>query len=225
MRPFLRLFLLLGLLAPAALPAGTITGVVRARGATPPAAADGGGDAYASRRYKFVERLDYRKLTDFVVHLEGPVPGPPPAEAAVVQRDAAFEPHVLPVVVGTVVRWPNADDIYHNVFSMSEQQPFDLGLYTSRDKPPAITFDKVGRVDVFCSIHPRMHCIILVLPNAHFAKVDAGGRYRLRDVPAGTWRVRAWHERLPARTLEVTVPAEGEVSLDFELGLGELPKP
>ncbi len=141
------------------------------------------------------------------------------------QKDAAFEPRVLPISVGSIVLWPNEDDIYHNVFSMSEPREFNLGLYSAKESPPAITFDKTGRVDVFCSIHTKMHCIVLVLPNPWFALSDARGRFMIRDVPAGTYKLRAWHERLPSATKEITVPAEGEVSVDFVLGLEALPKP
>lgn len=205
--------------------AGTITGTVTARGA-PEVAGGGGGDKYASRRYKFVERLDYSKLSDFIVYVDQiPATPPPPGKATVVQKDAAFEPRVLPISVGSTVQWPNEDDIYHNVFSMSEPREFNLGLYSAQETPPVITFDKTGRVDVFCSIHTKMHCIVLVLPNPWFALSDARGRFVIRDVPAGTYKLRAWHERLPSATKEIIVPAEGEVTVDFVLGLEALPKP
>lgn len=213
----------LGLAIPAS--AGNITGSVRAEGA-PAAAGGGGGDKYASRRYKFVERVDYSKLADFVVYVDEVASPPAPgAPVRVVQKDANFEPRVLPIAVGTTVLWPNEDDIYHNVYSMSEPKEFNLGLYSADEKPPAITFDQAGRVDVFCSIHTKMHCIVLVLPNRWFAVSDAKGRFTIRDVPPGTYRVRAWHERLPAATQTVTVPAEGDVNVDFVLGLANLPKP
>ncbi len=218
-------FVLIGLLLVAPATAGTITGTVRAEGA-PAATGGGGGDKYASRRYKFVERVDYAKLTDFVIYVDQvPATPPPPGKATVVQKDATFEPRVRPVAVGTTVVWPNEDDIYHNVFSMSEPREFNLGLYSAEDEPPAITFDKLGRVDVFCSIHTKMHCIVLVLPNPWFALSDAKGRFVIRDVPPGTYKLRAWHERLPSATQEVTVPVEGEVRVDFVLGLANLPKP
>ena len=212
----------LSLLAGSAAVAGTITGTVAAKG---PAGADrtAADVAYSSMRYKFAEKVDYDRLEDFVISIDQPVPEPPGAPAAaaatIAQHNVSFEPHVLPIMVGTRVRWPNKDDIYHNVFSMSDAKDFDLGLYT-REKVPEILFDRTGQVDVYCAIHSKMHCIILVLPSRYFAKVNAHQRYFLRDVPAGTYRLRAWQERLPARTAVVTVPAEGEVRVDFTLGVG-----
>lgn len=220
--PLISLLALLTGLTPAM--AGTITGTVAGKGA--PEATSGGSDGkYASRRYKFVERIDYDRLVDFVVYIDQPVAAAaPPPVATVVQKDAAFEPHVLPIAVGTTVRWPNADDIYHNVFSMSETREFNLGLYSTKEAPPSILFDKTGRVDVFCGIHSKMHCIILVLPSPYFALADSKGHFAIKEVPAGTYKVRAWHERLPSVTKEITVPAEGEVNIDFMLGLGDLRK-
>jgi len=206
--------------------AGTIKGSVRAQG-TEKAQGSGGDDGYGSRRYKFVEKVDYSKMKDFVVSIDQVVNGAgdsiPAENPIVVQRDANFEPHVMPVAVGTGVKWPNKDDIYHNVFSMSDTEEFNLGLY-GKEKTPIIVFDKIGRVDVFCSIHTKMHCIILVLPNSFFAMADARGNYSIKDVPTGTYRLKAWHERMPALVKEVTVPAEGEVDVDFVLGLADLPK-
>ncbi|HWA86772.1 MAG TPA: carboxypeptidase regulatory-like domain-containing protein [Opitutus sp.] len=218
------LVLLLGAVLPAR--AGTIRGTVRA--APPPGidAQDSGG-AYASRKWKFVERIDYAHLTDFVVYLDEPAGQTPPPvhakEAVTTQKDASFVPHVLPIAAGTTVRWPNDDDVFHNVYAMSEAKTFNLGLYKS-ERVPEITFDKPGRVDVFCAIHSQMHCIILVLPTPYFAKADARGRFEIRDVPAGTYKLHAWHERLPAKVVEVTVPADGEVTLDLVLGVADLPK-
>lgn len=162
-----------------------------------------------------------------MIYLEQAVPAAAsvaPQQAAVTtQRDASFDPHVLPIAVGTTVRWPNDDDIYHNVYSESEVKSFDLKFY-KREKVPEVVFDQVGRVDVFCAIHAKMHCIVLVLPNAYFARADAKGRFVLKDVPPGTYKVRAWHERFPSQTKTVVVPAAGEVRVDFALGLGDLPK-
>src|SRR5579872_5497366 len=85
--------------------AGTITGTVHASppAGTPPGAGGSGGDAYESRRYKFVEKVDYDHLHDFVIYIDQPIPGaieaPPERTVTTTQRDANFDPHVLPVEV------------------------------------------------------------------------------------------------------------------------------
>jgi plastocyanin len=199
---------------------GTITGLVRAKG-RPETEQDKDGK-YDSRKFKFAEKVNYDELRDFVVYIDQPraekSATPPPTRDIVTQKDATFSPHVLAIPVGTTVKWPNQDDIFHNAFSISDTKQFDLGLYKKGDKAEPQTFDKVGRVDVFCSIHKDMHCIILVLESPHFAATDNKNHYSITNVPAGTYRLKAWHERLPSVAKEVVVPAEGEVKVDFVLG-------
>ena len=211
--------------------AGTITGVVRAQGKEG-ANAEAGSGKYESRQFKFVERINYAELRDFVIYIDGPLsskPVPPDKPLQVVttkkvaQKGAMFSPHVLPVVVGTTVEWPNDDDIYHNVFSISDAKQFDLGLY-KHPEIKRVTFDKPGRVEVFCSIHTAMSCIILVLENPYFTVADDKGRYTISDVPPGSYKLKAWHKRLPSQVQEITVPAEGEVKADFTLGIKNLPQ-
>ena len=188
-----------------------------------PAEAPGGGDKYASRKFKFVERVEYDTLRDFVVSLEGPGPARPagaaPVRQVVTQKGALFSPRVLAVAAGTIVEWPNDDDIFHNVFSISEAKEFDLGLY-KQPEVKRVTFDRPGRVDILCSIHTQMSAVVLVLENAFFAKTDEAGSYAIRGLPAGRYTFRAWHERLPSVRREIVVPEKGEVRLDFVLGPG-----
>jgi plastocyanin len=223
----LRVALMLVVIVGATLPAvaGSLVGQVQARGPDDVAA---GGAAYQSRRLRFLEKIDYSELRDFVVHVTEvtvPVDTAKPPRATVTQRDGAFVPRILPIVAGTLVEWPNADEIYHNVFSMSETTPFDLGLYKRGEDAKSLLFAKTGRIDVFCSIHSQMSCVVLVLPNPWFAVTDDRGRYVIRDIPPGTYQIRAWHERLPPQIQTVVIPAEGEVRADFTLGVGGQPKP
>ena len=211
--------------------AGTITGNVSAQGKTNADNTVGDG-AYTSHKYKFVEKVDYAAMHDFVVYIEGSfgTNSAPSTNAATVtttrvaQEDAVFSPHILPVMVGTTVEWPNNDRIYHNVFSMSDAKQFDLGLYKGNPPDKRVTFDKPGRVDVFCSIHTSMNCIVLVLENPYFASTDENGNYTITNVPPGKYKLKAWHERLPADEREITVPTNGEVRVDFMLGIKNLPQ-
>jgi plastocyanin len=207
--------------------AGTIVGTVKAQ--PRPELAEGGaagGGKYESRKFKFVETVKYDEIKEFVVFIDSPMTNAfatPKTQRVVTQKDATFRPHVMPVMAGTKVEWPNHDEIFHSVFSVSEAKEFDLGLY----KDPVVkdvTFDKPGRVDVFCSIHSQMNCVVLVLKNPFFAATDSKGQFKISDVPAGTYKIKAWHERLPGQAKEITVPPEGEVRVDFVVGVGNLAK-
>ena len=219
------------LLGGAAALAGTIVGSVRAEGKTGAGSDSAGGGAYASRKYKFVERVNYEEMHDFLVFIEGHFATTNTTTNVVqvstrriAQQGATFSPHILPVVAGTTVEWPNEDDIFHNVFSVSDAKSFDLGLYKGNPPEKRVTFDKPGRVDVYCSIHQNMHCVVYVLENPFFAITDQRGKYTITGVPPGTYKLKAWHERLPFAEQKITVPAEGEVKADFVLGIKNLPQ-
>jgi plastocyanin len=134
------------------------------------------------------------------------------------QRRETFVPHVLAIVAGTWVDFPNNDRTYHNVFSLSKPKSFDLGRYAA-GKSEAVKFDKPGIVRVFCDIHPHMSAFILVFSHRYFAVTDEEGRYRIDNVPPGTYTVMAWNETVNLESRRVTVPeAGGEVELHFVLG-------
>ena len=95
------------------------------------------------------------------------------------QAGKKFVPNWAVVQRGTAIAFPNNDNIYHNVFSLSANNAFDLGLYNSGGEAKSHTFTEPGPVDVYCNIHPQMAASVLVVPNKHFAKVKADGSFEL----------------------------------------------
>lgn len=158
-----------------------------------------------------------------VVYLEtAPRPAFDPGDdrrARMNQRNQRFDPHVLAITAGTVVDFPNSDNTYHNVFSLSKVKPFDLGRYAA-GRSGNVKFDKPGIVRVFCDIHSNMSAFILVFAHRFFAVTDDDGRYRLADVPPGTYTVVVWNETVhgesPRRMVTVG-DAGGEVDADFTI--------
>jgi plastocyanin len=132
------------------------------------------------------------------------------------QRNETFVPHVLAIMTGTTVDFPNSDPFYHNVFSLSKTSRFDLGRYAA-GRSKSIRFDKPGIVRVFCDIHSHMNAFILVFSHPFFALTSADGRYGIENVPAGTYNVIAWNEGTASEPLLVTVPDGGAAELDFTL--------
>jgi plastocyanin len=132
------------------------------------------------------------------------------------QRNETFVPHVLAITTGTTVDFPNSDKFYHNVFSLSKVQKFDLGRYAAGHSRP-VTFDRPGIVRVFCDIHSHMNAFILVFSHPFFAMTDTEGRYRIDNVPPGTYAVIAWNEGVSSEPRTVTVPDGAVAELDFTL--------
>jgi plastocyanin len=132
------------------------------------------------------------------------------------QRNETFVPHVLAIVAGTTVDFPNNDRTYHNVFSLSKPQTFDLGRYAA-GRSKSVRFDTPGIVRVFCEIHSHMSAYILVFAHRYFAVTDDAGRYRIGNVPPGEYTIFAWHESMKVESRRVTVGSDGDVDLNFAL--------
>jgi plastocyanin len=144
-------------------------------------------------------------------------PAPLPPEKPIVnQQDLEIQPGFLLVPVGTTVRFPNNDEVYHNLFSVSSAKRFDLGRY-GQGKEKEITFDKQGDVRIFCDIHPHMNAIIFIVPNEHYSMTGADGSFKLESVPAGEYDLRVWHETMGEQSKRVSVPEQGVTSVNFVL--------
>jgi hypothetical protein len=152
-----------------------------------------------------------------LVYVTGFTSGPPPELAFLRQRDKRFEPRLLPVVAGQRVSFPNDDDIYHNVFSVSPVQPFDLGQYKASDPAREVAFERAGLVPVYCNIHPQMLSYVVVLENGAFATTGADGSFAIDGVPAGEIVVNAWLPGAQRASQPVRVEPGGAAEVRLEL--------
>jgi hemoglobin len=121
------------------------------------------------------------------------------------QRRKTFLPHLLAVPPGSTVAFPNFDDFYHNVFSLSATQPFDIGSYKdgqSRD----MRFDKPGLVRLGCNVHAKMAAFIFVIDAPNYVPVDGAQQFRFRSLAPGKYKARVWSERS-------SEPSEQEISI------------
>jgi plastocyanin len=139
-------------------------------------------------------------------------------KVSIEQVGKKFVPSWAVVQRGTTISFPNKDNIYHNVFSLSSGNSFDLGLYNAGSEPKTHTFMEAGAVDIYCNIHPQMAASALVVPNRHFAKVKADGSYEISGVPAGRRKVVAWApgSRLTAEWVEVSSGHASDLNLKLE---------
>ena len=156
-------------------------------------------------------------LGDAVVYLEGQGMGARIARFEVTISDKVFSPHVLVVPVGSTVAFPNHDPFDHNVFSVSEPNSFDLGLY-GRGEGKSITLKNPGLVRVFCNVHPRMAALVQVMATHHYGQPAADGSFTITGVEPGTYRLHVWHERAPTEVIkDVTVGPQGLADIQVSL--------
>lgn len=86
------------------------------------------------------------------------------AEHEVGQKNKAFSHQTLTVAVGDSVNFTNQDPFYHNIYSLSDTQTFDLGSYP-KGQYGTVVFEREGKVEIECAIHPQMHMTIHVHTN------------------------------------------------------------
>ena len=156
-----------------------------------------------------------------VVYLEGKFPGeftnaPGPAKQ-ILQQGMQFHPALLPIQVGTAVKFPNADDFYHNVFSYSKPKRFDLGRYRKDDRPaPVVIFDKPGVVKLYCEIHQHMRGTILILNTPYFTTTHTNGEYQLTNLPSGSYLLKAWVDEKHEYEKPVSLKPGETLRADFD---------
>jgi len=151
-----------------------------------------------------------------VVYLEGRGPRGTPVRVDVTLDGRSFSPRVVVVPVGSSVRFPNRDPFNHNVFSLSDPNDFDLGLY-GRGESGEHRFRHPGLVRLYCNIHPQMSGFVVVRDNAYYTQPGADGSYTIPNVAPGTYTLHVWHERAPEVTREITVPPGGLTGQDAAL--------
>jgi plastocyanin len=168
-----------------------------------------------------VKARGWRHSGDAVVHIEN-IPGKtfsaPEKHATMDQKNLIFIPHVLPVLVGTTVDYVNSDDVLHNVFSPDKcAEKFNLGTWP-KGQTRSFSFKAPNCFSaMLCNVHPEMEAYVVVLDNPYHAVSAKDGSYEIKNVPAGKYTLKIWHEKLKGQSVEVEVPEKGEVVVDFEI--------
>ena len=154
--------------------------------------------------------VDGRPPTDAYVYLEGPRSTPAhPTTLEIAQRNRRFVPSVAVVPVGAHVLFPNRDPTFHNVFSNTPGDAFDVGTLKAGETHQPVVLLKPGHVEVFCNIHSSMRADVLVVPNSHWTRVRADGTFQLPGVPTGRRHLVLWGPNLKPASLQVEVKAAG----------------
>lgn len=166
-----------------------------------------------------VKATGMRNNADAVVYVDA-ISGktfPPPAKPVEIdQKDMAFVPHVLPVLVGTTVAFLNSDAFLHNVFTPDKcADKFNLGSWP-QGETRSYTFERPCAATLLCNVHPEMEGFVVAVPTPYFAVTDEKGAFRIEGVPDGSYTVKVWHPRLKEASQAVTVAGETTVSIALQ---------
>jgi hemoglobin len=137
------------------------------------------------------------------------------------QRDKKFWPRLLAVPPGSTVAFPNYDDFYHNVFSNSSTQRFDLGMYKN-GQSREMKFDKPGLVRLGCNVHASMASFIFIIDAPAYVPVDGSKEFGFKSLEPGKYKARVWSE-YSAEPLESEIKLKDGVNvINFDVkGDGE----
>jgi hypothetical protein len=145
----------------------------------------------------------------------------PTAAATIDQRGCTYHPHVFGMVAGQSLEILNSDDTLHNIHSLPEKnEAFNLGMpvkgmkYTKKFDQPEVM------IRIKCDVHGWMSAYCGVLSHPFFAVTAADGTYTIKDLPAGTYTIEAWHEKLGTQTQQITVGAQESKPAAFTFKAG-----
>ncbi len=204
-----------------ATPSGSVSGRVTV--AAPPEDPPPPLSPYARRRARPPQEPGVAGGTaDAFVYLEaldGATGTAPDTAAHIVQRDRMILPHATVVRRGQTVEFPNEDDVFHNLFSLSPGNRLQLGRYAP-GVTPTHAFDETGVVRLFCDIHAEMAGVVLVVDTPWVVRVGDDGSYSLGGLPAGRYRAIAWHPTAGSDTVRVTVADGRDAEANFALASG-----
>ena len=140
-----------------------------------------------------------------------------PTEPAVIDQEGCiYHPHVMGVMAGQPLVFLNSDQLLHNVHGLPEQnREFNLGMPATVERSEVELGTPEPVFPVKCDVHPWMQAYVAVMDHPYFATTDADGRFEIRNLPAGTYEIEAWHERLGTQTASVTVADGATATSDF----------
>jgi plastocyanin len=150
------------------------------------------------------------------VWLEGGADSAAPVTSTMQQRDRRFEPDLLIVPQGSKVLFPNLDPVFHNIFSLSRTQSFDLGYY-AEGKSREVVFSRSGIIQVYCHVHPEMYGVIVVTSSRWIARPAPDGTFSFSDVPPGKYQVVVWQRAAGLIHKNIFVRSDVDAQVSFTL--------
>src|SRR3954464_3201409 len=172
------------------------------------------------RQETFLVGSDGKSLANVFVYIKdglGPYSFDVPTEVATIdQKECRYHPHVFGMRVGQPLQIINSDPTLHNIHAVPKaNQEFNHGQPIQGMKMNHTFTQKEVMVPFKCDVHGWMNAYVGVLDHPYFAVTDKDGKFELKDVPAGTYTIEAWHERGGAMTQSVTLGEKESKDANF----------
>ena len=140
---------------------------------------------------------------------------PPSQPVAIEQKGCTYQPHVVAMQADQRLEIVNDDPTSHNIHPAPT-----VNREWNKAEPPGTkaeeTFSREEiAIPVKCNIHPWMHAYVAVFKHPYFAVTGKNGSFDLRNLPPGTYTIKAWHEKLGTSTQKITVSANENKEITF----------
>lgn len=164
-----------------------------------------------------------KQLANVFVHITKGIPNNakyaiPSAPVVIDQKGCMYRPHVVGAMAGQEIKILNSDGIMHNVHALpSKNAEFNKAMPKTKKTFSHIFEEAEPIFPIKCDVHPWMGGYIGILNHPFFNVTDIDGKFEIRDLPAGTYDVEAWHEKLGTQKQTVTVVDGKPHTLNFTL--------
>jgi len=161
-------------------------------------------------------------MANVVVRVVGGLPAgksypAPTTPVTMDQVGCQYVPHVIGLMVGQPFKVLNNDGVLHNVHALPKvNKPFNMAMPPTRKEATESFAKEEGMFVVKCDVHPWMQSYIGVFSHPFFAVTGSDGKFTIANLPAGTYEVEAWHEKLGTQKTSVTVGASDTKSAAFK---------
>jgi plastocyanin len=140
---------------------------------------------------------------------------PPAQPATIEQKGCLYRPHVVALQTNQKFDVVNSDATTHNIHPMPNYNR-EWNKTQPHGMPVEETFTREEiAIPVKCNVHPWMKGYIAVFKHPYFAITDKDGNFEMKDLPPGTYTIKAWHEKLGTQVQKVTVASGQPAKLDF----------
>ena len=148
--------------------------------------------------------------------LEGKKFPTPASKVTINQEGCMYHPHVFGVMTNQEIEVVNSDPTIHNIHALPKtnkgfniaQPKQGMKMTQKFDKPEVM-------VKVKCEVHPWMAAYVGVMDNPFYAVTDNQGNFTIKNLPAGTYEIEAWHEKYGTQSMTVTVGGSDTKTADF----------
>ncbi|NGZ94848.1 MAG: hypothetical protein CV089_01720 [Nitrospira sp. WS110] len=156
-----------------------------------------------------------RSIEGVIVSLEGITRGKPlpsPGSLVIENRGCRFLPPMFVTIIGATLEIQNLDPVMHYTHARLDTRSGPTlwnVIQQAGAEGRSKLLDTQGLLDIRCDLHPNMKAFIQVLDHPYFDQTSFDGHFELRDVPPGSYTLKAWHPRFGAKTTPVNVPKTG----------------